>query len=92
MSLNYPAGKNPFLTEEDDSVGLGLGVRGVKTTGHRDISDAEFATPVPTKAEHFQQMKEESVNRQIESTQRVLASIYDSERIGVATAEVSVCY
>ena len=89
MSRNYPSGKNPFFSDEDDSVGFGSGR--AASGGYRDISDDEFAKPVPTKAQQLQQMKEESMNRQLESTQRALASIYDSERMGVATAEVILC-
>ena len=33
---------------------------------------------------------EDSEDRQLESTQRALASIYDSERMAITTAEVSV--
>ncbi len=87
MSRGYPDGKNPFFCEEDDSVGF-RGA-GMASSGHREISDEDFARPVPTKAEQLQQLKEQSMNRQLESTQRALASIYDSERMGVATAEVS---
>jgi len=31
---------------------------------------------------------QQSMNRQVDSTQRMLAGIYDSEQIGIATAEV----
>lgn len=37
--------------------------------------------------EQMQQQKQQSMNRQIDSTNRCLANIYDSEQIGVATAE-----
>ena len=49
MSHNYPAGKNPFFSDEDDSVGFGSGR--AASGGYRDISDDEFAKPVPTKAQ-----------------------------------------
>ena len=85
--MAYPTGKNPFFTDEDDSVGFGSKVPALG--GHREVSDDEFSRPVPTNAQQLQQFKEESMNRQLDSTQRALASIYDSERMGVATAEVS---
>ena len=87
----YPSGKKPFYTtDEDDDVGFGS--KGAASGGYREISDDEFSRPhgpVPNKAEQLQQLKEESMSRQLDSTQRALASIYDSERMGVATAEVT---
>jgi len=36
----------------------------------------------------LRQQMQQSMNRQLDSTQRCLTSIYDSEQIGIATAEV----
>lgn len=56
------------------------------------ISDDDFARPVrydnQSKFESIQTEIDNSKNRQIDSTQRALSSIYESERMGVATAEV----
>ena len=60
-----------------------------------DVTDDDFARPVGKKTtrddssfDSIQAQVDNSQNRQLESTQRALASIYESERMGVATAEV----
>lgn len=92
----YQGGKNPFLSEADDEFSFGGGRSG---SGTRDFNRYEsgergerrnedpFGDPSMSRYEQLQQQKQQSMNRQLEGTNRCLASIYDSERIGVATAE-----
>lgn len=83
-------GTNPFYTEgEDDDFGFG------KTRDPYDSRKDPFAesagdedtTRPLSRYEQLQQQKQASMSRQLQGTQRALASIYDSEQIGVATAE-----
>jgi synaptosomal-associated protein 29 len=52
-----------------------------------DFNDFSGATPPLSKHELLQKEKEESMNRQLEATQRCLGSIYESQSVGIATAE-----
>ena len=72
------------------------GFGGAYGGGVSHVCDDDFARPVnsstkSTRNESFDSIQtqiENSQNRQLESTQRALASIHESERMGVATAEV----
>jgi len=51
-----------------------------------DFNDFDAPPPL-SKHELLQKQMEESMNRQLESTNRCLSSIYDSQSVGIATAE-----
>ncbi len=95
----YPQNTNPFGDNDDDRdsfgrVGTGeggYGHSGADFGGFRDVSDEEFGRPL-SRTEYLQQQKQLSMNRTMESSQRAISSIYDSERMGIATAEVSRAY
>ncbi|CAL1539257.1 unnamed protein product [Lymnaea stagnalis] len=52
-----------------------------------EINSPDGANPFEDRHQHLIQQIENSENTQLESTQRALASIYDSEAMGIATAE-----
>ena len=52
--------------------------------------DEDVAPPPLSRAELIQRQKQESMNRQLDSTQRSMASIWDSEAVGISTAEVMI--
>lgn len=91
----YDEKKNPFFDDDDfgaprkpagappKSMGYG---RGSDSFG--GVFDDDFGKP-RTPQQNLQMMKENSMNNQLESTKRALASICDSETIGIATAEVN---
>lgn len=66
------------------------GFGGLQGTSNDELfsggSSSSFGEPL-SRSEQLQQQKQQSMNRQLDSTNRCLASIYDSEQIGVATAE-----
>ena len=85
----YPEKNNPFADEDTGYGGGGRSFGGAYGGGVTDdISDEDFLRP--SQRETVQQMVDNSQNRQLESTNRALASIYESERMGVATAEVNI--
>ena len=96
MAVNYPDKNNPFYTEEDDRFGFGGGGGQGTTYGASgggfgtdwDPADDDWGKP-RSKADQIQDLKQNSMNRQLESTQKAMGSIYESERMGIATAEVS---
>ena len=58
------------------------------STGYGYRGEAE-SNPFEDRRHQLMTQIDESENRQLDSTQRALASIYESEAMGVATAEVS---
>lgn len=88
--------KNPWLDDDDMSRGYG-GARSVgggsgnPFQGGKDpfLEDDDFSAPL-SPYEELQQQKQMSMNRTLQGTERAMASICDSERMGVATAEVIV--
>lgn len=62
----------------------------VYANDNRWNASAETSSPFEGRREQVMRQIENSENNQLESTQRALASIYDSEAMGVATAEVSL--
>jgi len=52
-----------------------------------DFGEREDAAP-ESRYDLIQRQKQESMARQLDSTQRSMASIWDSEAVGIATAEV----
>lgn len=93
--MAYNTGKNPFMDVDDDDF-LASGSK-VSKSGYNDPFRVDKrgdpppyddgSEPTLSRYELLQQQKQQSMNRQLESTQRSLATIYDSEQIGIATAE-----
>lgn len=80
---------NPFLDDDEITASPSSGRSHTTTTsgyGHRERYD-----PVVDRRAQLMMQIDESEDRQLASTQRALASIYDSERMGIATAEVMMC-
>ena len=87
MSISYnKCSSNPFGEEEEDDWGFGKRGGPAKDPFLEEADD--WDRPMSA-AERLQMQKDRSMNNQLASTQRALASIYDSERTGVATAEVN---
>lgn len=93
--MAYSVGKNPFMDDPDDDEFLASANRCTKNASSR-YDDPYRGDPPPyddgteptlSRYELIQQQKQQSMNRQLDSTQRCLASIYDSEQTGIATAE-----
>jgi len=94
--MAYSNGKNPFM--DDDDLFLVKARSGVTDSRSGSRFDSDFRDP-PLYEEDAdelrgygakQQQMQQSMNRQLDTTQRCLASIYDSEQIGIATAEVGL--
>ena len=100
--MAYSKDKNPFYTDDydDSDFGKSSGVKnryvtsgGAGTSPWGDVDDDEFLrggshSQPQDPYDRIQALKQESMNNQLDSTQRALASIYDSEAIGISTAEV----
>ena len=83
--------KNPFYTsQQDDDFAFGT------NSSRNNYGNSPQRSADPFQDDEgpvdFVQIQQNSMNRQLESTQRCLASIYDSEAMGVATAEVYLIY
>ena len=96
MALKYPANKDPFLEDNDDDFSFasqGRSSRSQQSKGQNyspwEEPQDEYSRP-KSQAELFQEQKQLAMNRQLDSTQRIMGSIYDSERVGIATAEVKL--
>jgi len=80
-------GTNPFEDDDDDAfvrTSYKTDTSGFRdTSGFDESSNDRYSSP----AQRQEQMKQESIRRQLESTDRSLASIYQSESMGIATAE-----
>ena len=92
--MAYANGKNPFMDDDDDLFGSqGRAGRG-GSKYNEDYGRSFGGDPPPyddgqlSRREMLQQQMQHSMNRQLEGTQRCLTSIYESEQIGIATAEV----
>ena len=90
-------GKNPFLDDLDDEfLSTTVGSSRDKDSRFGSNFGPESGGPPPYEDDAVagrygrQQQMQQSMNRQLDTTQRCLANIYDSEQIGIATAEV--CY
>ena len=75
---------NPFFVEEEEDDAFTF--RG----SSRRRTDGSDPFQLDDEPVDFVQIQQNSMNRQLETTQRCLASIYDSEAKGIATAEVSL--
>src|SRR6218665_59104 len=98
----YKGGKSSVIYEAEDEFSFGGDKSGSATSGLNRYESGErsyeargerrneepLGDPAMTRYEQLQQQKQQSMNRQLEITNRCLASIYDSERMGIATAEV----
>lgn len=83
---------NPFYTEADnDDYSFGHSNASSSRRNHNFQDSPTEDDPFQDDDEpvDFVQVQQNSMNRQLESTQRCLTSIYDSEAMGIATAEVS---
>jgi len=94
--MAFSNGKNPFMDDPDDNFLSTKGRIGVTETRYGSKFGSEFGDPPPYEDDDeavrgygMKQQMQQSMNRQLDTTQRCLASIYDSEQIGIATAEVS---
>ena len=95
MSRGYPEKNNPFADDDSGFSSSKTSQYGVyRSGGGRDSAptvgwgeEADFDKP-RSRYEQLQDMKQNSMNNQLESTQRMMSSIYESERMGHATAEV----
>ena len=93
--MAYRDGKNPFMDDPEDDFSFAASKRDADDFGPRPprkdgLGSSEppsYGDP-PSRYEVLQQQKQASMNRQLEGTQRCLASIYDAESTGIATAEV----
>ena len=97
MASRYGDSKNPFYSPDDDDFGAPRRPAGAppsKTSGYGrgsesfgGVFDDDFGKPT-TQQQRVQMLKENSMNDQLDSTKRAIASIYESERMGISTAEV----
>jgi hypothetical protein len=92
--MAFANGKNPFMDDDEDLFGS-RGRAGGSGSKYNDAYGRNYGDDPPpyddgelSHRDVLQQQKQVSMNRQLEGTQRCLASIYESEQIGVATAEV----
>jgi len=94
--MAFSNGKNPFMDDQNDDVWLTKSRSGVSDSRYGSKFAPESGDPPPYEDDFAavrgygskQQQVQQSMNRQLDTTQRCLASIYDSEQIGIATAEV----
>jgi len=89
------AGKNPFMDDPDDDFLSAKPRSGITDSRYGRNIGPESGDPPPyddddeaVRGYGPRQLMQQSMNRQLDTTQRCLASIYDSEQIGIATAEV----
>merc|ERR1712168_387585 len=75
-------GTNPFGDEDDDGAFVRNSYR-TDTSGFNDFNDDEVLTP----GQRREQLKQESIQRQMDSMNTALSSIHQSESMGIATAE-----
>jgi len=92
--MAHSSGKNPFM--DDDDLFPVKASSGVSDSSYGRKFESDFRDPPPYEEDAAalrgygmkQQQMQQSMNRQLDTTQRCLATIYDSEQIGIATAEV----
>lgn len=88
--MAYSDSKNPFYIDDKDDFAFSQPVnRGYQPASSKNpfLDEDEFGGRPLSRYEQLQKMKENSMNNQLDSTQRALSSIYQSEQMGVATAE-----
>ena len=94
--MAFKNGKNPFMDDPDDDFFSAKATSGTvdSSRGYGNKFGPESGDLPPydeaatSRAYGLKQQMQQSMNRQLDTTQRCLASIYDSEQIGIATAEV----
>jgi len=91
--MAFTNGKNPFMDDPDDFPTTTRS--GVTNSRYGSKFESDYRDPPPYEDDEAmtgygsrRQQMQLSMNRQLDTTQRCLASIYDSEQIGIATAEV----
>ena len=95
--MAFANGKNPFMDDGDDDLFGGQRLDVNSSSKYSESYGGQYGTDDPppyherqlTERELKQQQMQLSMNRQLDGTQRCLARIYESEQIGVATAEVN---
>lgn len=80
--MAYPKSHNPFADDDDEEDFKPKSSRGFDDDDCDGLSDAE------RKQRYLQQEVMRTAQSSVESTQRSLGLIYESEKIGVDTAEV----
>lgn len=77
---------NPFYTDEDEKGSFGKHHYNTGTSGHSG-SENPFESEEDNRKNQVLSQIHASEDRQLESTRRIIMSIDESERVGVATAE-----
>jgi TFIIF-interacting CTD phosphatase-like protein len=77
---------NPFYTDEDEKESFGKHHYNTGTSG----SGNPFESEEDNRKNQVLSQIHESEDRQLESTRRMVMSIDESEKVGVATAEVII--
>lgn len=85
IMAKYPESSNPFLDDDDEDDGFS------SPYSSKSHSNQRYGGPSDRMSQK-QEMISASEDRQLESSRRALASLYESERMGVATGEVYIIY
>lgn len=80
--MAYPKSHNPFADEDDDEEDFQPRSRGFDEDPDTGLSDAE------RRQRYFQREVMRTAQSAVDSSYRSLGLIYDSEKMGVETAEV----
>lgn len=80
--MAYPKSHNPFADEDEDEEDFQPRSRGFDEDPDTGLSDAE------RRQRYFQQEVMRTAQSAVDSSNRSLGLIYDSEKMGVETAEV----
>ena len=83
--MAYDKSSNPFYVDESDDSTFGKPIGG--GGGYSEKRDP-FMDEEENQYNDIQYQIQQSMKRQTESTQRSVGMIYESERMGIATAEV----
>ena len=87
-SLPSPSQSNSVGSNQRSMKAYNSSAYSPSSTGYGYRGEAE-SNPFGDRRQQLMTQINESENRQLDSTQRALASIYESEAMGVATADVS---
>jgi len=93
--MAFSSGKNPFMDDPDDDFLSTKSRSGFTDSRYGSKYGPESGDPPPydddtaeMRGYGLRQQMQQSMNRQLDTTQRCIASIYESEQIGIDTAEV----
>jgi synaptosomal-associated protein 29 len=86
MAYNSQTGRNPFEDDDDYDSKPSRPYTVTEKSGEGGWSEDPPAPPL-SKYQLMEQEKQKSMDRQLEATRRCMSSIYDSEAVGIATAE-----